>query len=144
MTNATISPINAPYADAMRLIERVAEVERTQRNEDVDGFLSLFDTDAVWITGGGRRLVGREAIAEFTGNVLPGSSADGSVRYDIQHIRLITPDVALTSVDQEYLTADGTPLSPRQLGRPSYVWVRADGDWRIISGQNTTFSDASR
>jgi ketosteroid isomerase-like protein len=40
------------------LIQRVAELERSQQQEDVDGFLALFDEDAVWVTGGGIRLIG--------------------------------------------------------------------------------------
>jgi uncharacterized protein (TIGR02246 family) len=133
----TITPPESPAAEIERLVQRVAVLERTQRTEDTDGFLALFDADAVWITGGGRRLIGRDAIASFTRAVLPGGMAGGSVRYDIAHIRFITPDVALTSVDQEYLTGDGRPLAPRQQGRPSYLWHRVAGEWRIVSGQNT-------
>ena len=133
----TITPPHSPDAETERLVQRVAALERAQRTEDVDAFLALFDADAVWITGGGRRLVGRDAIDSFTRAVLPGGMAGGSVRYDIAHIRFITPEVALTSVDQEYLTADGRSLTPRQEGRPSYLWHRVGEEWRIVSGQNT-------
>jgi uncharacterized protein (TIGR02246 family) len=134
----TIAPSQYSHPDADQLVRRVAEVERTQRAEDTEGFLALFDEDAVWVTGGGKRLVGRSVIADFTRTVLPGSSADGSVRYDVEHILFITPDVALTAVNQEYLGLDGQSLAPRQEGRPSYVWRRRDGEWLITSGQNTT------
>jgi uncharacterized protein (TIGR02246 family) len=132
----TITPPGSSGAEIERLVQRVAALERAQRTEDTDGFLALFDADAVWITGGGRRLIGRDAIASFTRAVLPGGMAGGSVRYDLAHIRFITPDVALTSVDQEYLAADGRPLTPRQEGRPTYIWRLGD-EWRIVSGQNT-------
>ncbi len=115
----------------------VAELERTQRAEDVDGFVALFDADAVWVTAGGKRLVGRDEIAAFTRKVLPGAFADGTVRYDVQHIRFITADVAVTAVTSEYLTSDGEPLAPRQRGLPTYVWHRRGGQWRIAVGQNT-------
>jgi uncharacterized protein (TIGR02246 family) len=137
MMTMTITPPQSSTADIERLVHRVGVLERTQRTEDSEGFLALFDADAVWITGGGRRLIGRDAIASFTRAVLPGAMADGSVRYDVAHIRFITPDVALTSVDQEYLAADGQPLTPRQGGRPSYVWHRVGDEWLIVSGQNT-------
>ena len=133
----SIAPPGMSARDAQELVAQVAELERTQRAEDVEGFVALFDEDAVWITGGARRLVGRAAIAAFTREVLPGAFVTGGVRYDVAHIRFITEDVALTSVDQEYLTTDGQPLSPRQEGRPTYVWHRRDGRWRIASGQNT-------
>ncbi|CUU59922.1 conserved hypothetical protein [Parafrankia irregularis] len=100
--------------------------------------LALFDENAVWVTGGGVRLIGYDAIAAFTRQVLPGAFAgDLSVRYDVEHISFITPDVVLTGVNQEYLTAGGRPLSPPQVGRPSYVWHRHDGQWLITVGQNT-------
>jgi len=59
------------------------------------------------------------------------------VRYRLAHVRFITPDVALTSIRQEYLTKDGDPLTPPQLGLPSYIWHRSQGRWRIAVGQNT-------
>ena len=39
----TFAPQDAPPADVAALVERVAELERTQRREDVEGFLSLFE-----------------------------------------------------------------------------------------------------
>jgi uncharacterized protein (TIGR02246 family) len=137
----TVSPPEHSAEDVQTLIARVAELERTQLDEDVEGFVALFDTDAVWITGGGIRLVGRDAIADFTRQVLPGAMHDGSVRYDVMHIAFIRPDVALTSVNQQYLTLDGQP-KPGQAGRPSYVWSKTDGVWRIVTGQNTTVPEA--
>jgi uncharacterized protein (TIGR02246 family) len=124
-------------ADTERLTELVAVVQRTQRAEDVDGFLALFAADAVWVNGAGRRLVGLDAIAAFTRSSLPGGMAGHSVRYDLAHVHFLAPDVAITSVDQEYLTADGKSWSPPREGKPTYVWVRGDGDWRIVQGQNT-------
>ncbi|MGF0311777.1 SgcJ/EcaC family oxidoreductase [Rhodococcus sp. IEGM1428] len=120
------------------LVSLVAELERAQRTEDVVAFLSLFDDDAVWVTSGGVRLIGKATIAAFTRKVLPGAFADGSVRYDVEHVRFITSDVALTGVSQEYLNADGDALSPPRKGKPSYLWHRQDGRWLIASGQNTT------
>lgn len=133
----TVSPPGSPAADVDELVARVAELERTQRAEDVDGFLALFDDDAVWVSGGGVRLIGLATIAAFTRQVLPGAFETGSVRYEVEHIRFITPDVALTGVNQEYLTTEGEPLTPPEQGRPSYIWHRSHGQWRIGAGQNT-------
>ncbi|OZC73654.1 hypothetical protein CH251_14070 [Rhodococcus sp. 06-462-5] len=124
--------------DIDELVSLVAELERTQRTEDVDAFLALFDDDAVWVTAGGARLIGKATIAAFTRKVLPGAFADGSVRYEVEHVRFITDDVALTRVKQEYLTAGGDSLFPPQKGKPSYLWHRQHGRWLIASGQNTT------
>ena len=86
----TVTPVGAPGEVVDALTALVREVERTQRAEDVAGFLSLFDDDAVWVTGGGKRLIGLDAIREFTQRALPGAFADGgSVTYEIEHVLFI-------------------------------------------------------
>jgi uncharacterized protein (TIGR02246 family) len=142
MDGYTTTPENAPAHDVRSLVDRVATLERTQRQEDVDGFLSLFDPDAVWVTGTGRRLIGLEAISAFTRKVLPGGMGGGSVNYSVEHIAFITPDVALTGVRQQYTDAAGRPLDDAT-GCPSYVWRRVGGTWKIVAGQNTAVIDGS-
>jgi uncharacterized protein (TIGR02246 family) len=132
----TVTPVGGPGEVVDALTALVHEVERTQRSEDVDGFLALFDDDAVWVTGGGKRLIGIDVIREFTERALPGAFADGgSVTYDIEHVLFISDDVVLTGVRQQYLAPDGSPTSA---GLPSYVWRRRSGKWHIVVGQNTT------
>jgi uncharacterized protein (TIGR02246 family) len=116
------------------LVGRVAELERTQRQEDVAGFLDLVDPLAVWVTSGGKRLTGLEAISDFTRQVLPGAMANGSVNYAVEHVLFIAPDVALTAVRQQYVDLAGSPTAA---GLPSYVWRRTGEGWRIVAGQNT-------
>ena len=132
-----VPPDTAPDIVAA-LIARVAELERTQQQEDVEGFLALFEPDAVWVTGGGRRLTGLDVIAAFTRSVLPGAMADGSVTYEVDHVLLIAADVVLTGVNQQYIDRDGNPTSA---GLPTYVWRHRKGAWRIIAGQNTGIPD---
>ena len=133
----SVSPTDAPAPDVRQLVDRVAELERTQQQEDVDGFLALFDAAAVWVTGGGNRLIGLEEIAAFTRQVLPGGMADGSVTYEVEHVAFIRPDVALTGVRQQYLDLEGRPRDGRSRGSPSYVWSRTTDGWKIVAGQNT-------
>jgi len=134
----TVSPPESSLKDVEALVERVSELERTQQQEDVQGFLELFDPLAVWVTGGGKRLIGLDVIADFTRAVLPGAMSDGSVRYGVEHVLFISPDVALTGVRQRYVDRDGNPTSA---GLPSYVWRRTGNVWRIIAGQNTAAED---
>jgi uncharacterized protein (TIGR02246 family) len=132
----SLSPPDAPTDDARTLVALVATLEDTQRHEDVEGFLSLFDESAVWVTGGGRRLVGLTAIDAFTRAVLPGGMAGGSVNYVVEHVSFFTPDVALTAVRQQYTDHAGKPLDDAA-GSPSYVWRRTGGAWKMVAGQNT-------
>jgi len=136
----TVSPPDSPPDVVDALIARVAELQRTQQQEDVEGFLALFEPDAVWVTGGGRRLIGLDVIGEFTRSVLPGAMADGSVTYEVEHVLFIAPDLVLTGVNQEYVDLEGKHVSA---GLPSYVWCHRDGVWRIIAGQNTGVPESS-
>jgi len=131
----SVSPPDAPAADIAALLAAVVELERCQQEEDVDGFLALFDPATVWVNGAGARLIGLEAIAVFARQVLPGAMADGSVTYDVEHVAFIRPDVALTGVNQQYVDQAGQPHGGA--GRPSYVWSKLDDAWKIVTGQNT-------
>lgn len=62
----------ARQADMEAIKQVVATVEHSQNNELPDEFVALFRADAIWTTGGGKRLFGREAISTFTHQVLPG------------------------------------------------------------------------
>lgn len=131
-TDQTLSDTDQDEIAELR--DLVAEVERTQQNELVDDFVALFRRDAIWTTGHGRRLFGRDAIAEFTAAVLPGSSAHGKATYELEHVLFIRPDVAAVKVRQQYFTNDGTLESE---GSPMYVVAREGGRWLLTANQNT-------
>jgi uncharacterized protein (TIGR02246 family) len=137
MTTPSYTPASASAGDVRTLVALVADIERSQQQEDVDGFLALFAPAAVWVNGAGRRLIGLEEISEFTRGVLPGAMTDGSVTYEVEHIAFVTADVALTGVRQQYLDGDGKPLAEDGTGSPTYLWHRTAGTWKIVAGQNT-------
>ena len=120
----------------------VATIQHTQRHELAEEFIALFIPDATWVTGGGRRLIGRHEIAEFTRRVLPGSMSELSVTYEVVHTVFVRPDVAVVSVRQRYLSRDGEPLVGETEGRPTYVMAKdSAGDWKLAAGQNTGVQD---
>ncbi|MEV6557877.1 SgcJ/EcaC family oxidoreductase [Nocardia sp. NPDC051756] len=118
--------------DAIR--EVVATIQHSQQNELVDEFIGLFREDAIWTTGGGKPLLGRAAIAEFTAKVLPGAMRDGTVTYEVVHVLFIRPDVAAVKVRQRYLTNDGELTGE---GSPMYVMSKENGRWLLTANQNT-------
>ena len=131
----TIKTTSATHEDEIaELRDLVAEVERVQQHELVDEFVALFRSDAIWTTGHGKRLFGRDAIAEFTAQVLPGSSAHGKATYELEHVLFIRPDVAAVKVRQQYFANDGTLESE---GTPMYVVARENGRWLLTANQNT-------
>ncbi|MFC7548772.1 SgcJ/EcaC family oxidoreductase [Plantactinospora sp. GCM10030261] len=115
----------------------VAKLEQAQRDELVDEFVALFRPDAIWTTGGGKLLIGRDAIAAFTAQVLPGAMKDLVPSYEVVHVLFIRPDVAAVKVRQRYFSPDGEPVTSLGEGSPMYVMAKEDGQWRLTANQNT-------
>ncbi len=132
-TSAAHRPADAE-AELRSLRELIAAIEHTQTNELVDDFVGLFRSDAIWTTGHGRRLTGRDAIATFTAEVLPGASAHGRATYEIEHVLFIRPDVAAVKVIQRSYDRN---CRPDGVGSPMYVAAKEDGRWLLTANQNT-------
>lgn len=123
----------AHAADLEAIHQVVATVEHSQQHKDPDEFLTLFHPDAVWTTGGGKVLIGLDAISEFTRKVLPADDWDGKVTYEVIHVFFIRPDVAAVKVRQLYLTP-----GDESEGAPLYVMSKQDdGRWLLTACQNT-------
>ena len=133
-------PHEPPEADIESIRETVAELQRTQQQEDVAGFTRLF-TQTRSVTAHGKRLTGRTEISEFTQRVLPGAMRESTATYGVVHVVFIRRDVAVVNVRQRPVTHDGTPLDGQPEGRPLYVMTREDGWWLIAAGQNTHVKD---
>lgn len=123
----------AHAADIEAIEQVIATVEHSQQRKDPDEFLSLFHPDAVWTTGGGKVLIGLDAISDFTRKVLPAADWDGKVTYEVVHVLFIRPDVAAVKVRQLYLTP-----GDESEGAPLYVMSKQDdGRWLLTACQNT-------
>jgi uncharacterized protein (TIGR02246 family) len=119
----------------------VALLEKAQQNESAEDFTALFQRAAVWVTGHGRRLTGRDEITEFTRRVLPGAMTEATATYDVVHILFVRPDVAVVNVRQRPVTLDGRRIADQPQGSPVYVMARNNGSWQIAAGQNTQIQD---
>lgn len=130
--------IEAVAAEAeLDAIRRVVDVvEHAQNNELPDEFLALFRADAIWTTGGGKRLYGLDEIAAFTRQVLPGGMRGMSMRFELEHVLFIRPDVAAVKLRQVYTTPDGLDV-----GSPLWVMAKEDGRWLLTACQNIGVPD---
>ncbi len=120
------------------ILRVVATVEHAQNNELPDEFLRLFRSDAIWTTGGGKRLYGLEEISAFTYEVLPGGMQGLTVSFELEHVLLIRPDVAAVKLRQIYTTPEG-----QDVGSPLWVMAKEDGRWLLTACQNIGVPDES-
>ena len=124
-------------------ITRVVHIlEHAQQNELPDEFVGLFRQDAIWTTGGGKRLIGRDEISAFTHQVLPGAMKDSTATYEVAHVLFVRPDVAAVKVRQRPVTLAGKPIEGQSEGSPLYVMAKEGGHWLIVAGQNTVVIDS--
>ena len=121
--------------DAIRQV--VSAVRHATQNERVEDFLALFRPDAIWTTGGGKRLTGLEEIAAFTRQVLPGGMKGLSMSMEVVHVLFIRDDVAAVKVRQVYTSTDGGPSEDEGEGTPLFVMAKEHGSWLLVACQNT-------
>lgn len=142
-----------PREAEIEAIEQVvATVQHATQNELVEEFLGLFRTDAIWTTGGGKRLFGHDEIAAFTRQVLPGGMKGLTITMDVTHVLFIRPDVAAVKVRQVYTSNErakaealgfaGKPDESEGEGTPLFVMAKEDGRWLLVACQNTGVLDS--
>ena len=124
-------------ADLEAIHEVVSTVQHTTQHELVDDFLALFRPDAIWTTGGGKRLLGRDEIAAFTREVLPGGMKGLTMTMEVVHVLFVRADVAAVKVRQIYTSSDGRPNEAEGEFSPLFVMAKEDGRWRLVACQNT-------
>ncbi len=118
----------------------VYQLEAAWNAADGAAFATAFaeDADFVHILGG--YYTGRGAI-EAGHRMIFGTINQGStVRYSVEKIRFLRPDVALIFLRQHLqFFEDG---QPRELeARPTMVAENLHGKWQIVAMQNTRISD---
>jgi uncharacterized protein (TIGR02246 family) len=115
----------------------VATVQHATQNERGEEFIGLFRADAIWTTGGGKRLFGRDEIWAFTQEVLPGGMKGLTLTMEVAHVLFIRDDVAAVKVRQVYESDDGAPSEDVGEGTPLFVMAKEDGRWLLVACQNT-------
>ena len=128
-------------ADIEAIHQVVSAVQHATQNELVEEFLALFRPDAIWTTGGGKRLLGRDEIAAFTRQVLPGGMKGLTMSMEVLHVLFIRDDVAAVKVRQIYTSSDGRPSEAEGEGSPLFVMAKDEGLWRLVACQNTLVLD---
>ena len=128
---------HTPESDLDAIREVVARLEHCQQNELVDEFVGLFRDDAIWTTAHGKRLFGRDEIATFTAQVLPGAMTEQTATYRVEHVLFIRPDVVAVKVRQRAVTLAGQPIDGEPEGSPLYVMAKEGGRWCLVACQNT-------
>ncbi len=119
----------------------VYQLEAAWNAADSASFATLFAEDADFIHILGGYYTGRAAIEAghrmIFGTIYKGSS----VRYSVEKIRFLRPDVAIIFVRQFLQFQEGGATTDLE-ARPTVIAEKADGSWRIAAMQNTRITEA--
>ncbi len=109
---------------------------------DAQALVENMGEDAVFVTAGARRLVGRAAIESYHGRLFRGSASQSRNGTTNVNVRFLRPDVAIVErqwrIDGDRFS-DGSPRLPRA-GFMTMVAERRNARWAITSVQNTNVS----
>jgi uncharacterized protein (TIGR02246 family) len=118
----------------------VYQLEAAWNAADSASFAALFADDADFIHILGGYYTGRAAI-EAGHRMIFGTIYKGStVRYSVEKIRFLRPDIALVFLRQFLQFQEGGAASELET-RPTLIAERVDGSWRIAALQNTRITE---
>ncbi len=127
--------------DEKALHEMVYQLEAAWNAADGQSFSESFAEDADFIHILGGYYTGRAAI-EAGHRMIFGTIYKGStVRYSVEKIRFVRPDVAMVYLRQYLQFLEGAAVSELE-ARPTIVAEKRDGKWQIVNLQNTRITEA--
>jgi uncharacterized protein (TIGR02246 family) len=127
-------PIDSSDRAAIEAI--VSQLESAWNAGDGQAFGAPFTPDADFVTIRAEHFRGRDAIASGHAGIFWTIYAGSVVRYTVESVRLLRPDVALLHV-YSILNAPSGPLAGQHMSRFSAVLTRDAGGWQIASFHNT-------
>jgi uncharacterized protein (TIGR02246 family) len=131
---------NGSIADDAAVL--ASRLESAWNGGDGAGFAAPCAEDADFVNVLGMHARGREAIAAGHEEIFHGIYVGSTVRYRVEHARLLRPDVGLVHLHAS-LTVPSGPMAGEHQARPSLVLTREGGEWRIASFHNTFIRDPS-
>ena len=127
-------------SDERALHQLVYQLEAAWNAGDGAGFAEAFAEEADFIHILGGYYSGRAAI-EAGHRMILGTIYKGStVRYSVEKIRFLRPDIAVVSARQ-YLQFYEDSAARELQARPLLVLEKKDGLWEIVALQNTRIMD---
>jgi uncharacterized protein (TIGR02246 family) len=123
-------------ADRAAIEAIVTTLEAAWNAGDGEAFGAPFASDADFVTIRAEHVRGRDAIASGHAGIFWTIYAGSVVRYTVESVRLLRPDVALLHV-HAVLDAPSGPLAGKHMSRFSAVLTRDAGGWQIASFHNT-------
>jgi len=103
---------------------------------DADAFADMFVENGSMLVGD-RQLMNREEIREYMAEAFSGAYQGSKLTEEPLEIRLLNDTVALAVTDGGIIPKGADSVAPDDLVRGTWLIVRTDNDWRIVSRQTS-------
>ncbi len=113
----------------------VAAAEELQT--DPDGFIPLHTEDVVLVNIAGRRVLGRDTLADIYRKALDTPLAKVLTRNELHDVRFLRPDVAIVSLTKHVSDERESGAALPERGSLTYVVTKDDDAWRIALAHTT-------
>ncbi len=137
---ATEPDVREATEAVVRLVE---ELQNGIDRHDAEIYNRHFAADLLWGSPFGATIRGYEQLHAIHDRLQRQGTGGRASRYEIDHVLVPSPDIAITHVRRVALDINGQPLEPTTdtAGAFSemalYVLVRRGGTWWLAAGQNT-------
>jgi uncharacterized protein (TIGR02246 family) len=138
-------------ADERAIRDIVARAEAAWNASDSTAFAAEMADDVAFINVLGERHTGRETVARGHRHIFDTIYKGSRVRYTVDAVRFIRPDVALAFLHAKLISrlppnAIASAARQSQIdgdmheseARPTMVLAKDDGRWRIVAFHNTS------
>ncbi|WP_051831318.1 YybH family protein [Streptomyces violens] len=125
------------------IVQVVTRYEAAFNQNDAEAMNALFSPDTVFVNFSGTLVFGAERLYQAQSSVFSegGPLEKVTVRYLVESIVFLTPDVAVAHTRQRSTTADGrivvSERDPMEGILTMTLMRNGAGDWRIRAAQNT-------
>ncbi|WP_020628599.1 SgcJ/EcaC family oxidoreductase [Saccharomonospora halophila] len=131
-----------PSGGKDEVAEVVAHYEAAFNGNDARGMNALFSSDTVFVNFSGTLVFGADRLYQAQSFVFAegGPLADSTVRYTIENVAFLTPEVAVVHARQRSAGSDGRAedtIDPMEGILMMTLMRDAAGQWRIRMAQNT-------
>ncbi|GLZ13013.1 hypothetical protein Acsp04_32480 [Actinomadura sp. NBRC 104425] len=130
---------NIPAETQAAVNDVVKALEKAFNDKDPIALSEQFAEQTSWTNAAGKRLDGREAIAEFSAPAMQTFLRDAYARYDVVKLLELAPDVIAVNVTQTPTDSAGTPVKGTH-GTAFHIIAKQHDGWKIVAGQNTPYT----
>jgi uncharacterized protein (TIGR02246 family) len=140
-------------ADDHAIADIVARAEAAWNKGDAAAFCAAMADDVDFINVLGEHHQGRDTVARGHQFIFSTIYKDSRVRYTVDRIRYVRPDVALAFIHAKLISRlppNAIASAARQSriddemhesqARPTMILAKSDGHWRIVAFHNTSIA----